>query len=533
MDTLVLTNARFYTFNPAQPIVERLVIQGRKIIASGSTNEVSQDSFPGAKIADLRGMTVLPAFTDSHIHLLEFGLSLCRIACETPTKHECIQRVRERTKKSPAGKWVLGHGWNHNIWTDGSPDKLDLDSFSVDNPIYLTHKSLHSGWANSVALNAAGISRNSPDPQGGLIGRFADGEPNGLIYEGAMRLVENAIPKPDEIEREAALSAAQVELHRFGISSVHDFDNWGCYETLSKMETEGNLKLRVVKNIPFPNLDQVIENGIKSGSGSELLSFGWLKLFADGALGPQTAAMLSPYQGSESSGILLLDSEEIIEIGQKAMSAGISLAVHAIGDRANREVLNGYAQLLEGGCFSNLTLKPRSEHVQLINPEDIPRLVRMGVTASMQPIHAVSDRDMADRYWGNRCDYAYAWNTVLQTGANLIFGSDAPVESPNPFWGFYAAISRSSVGTEASRSAWTPHQRINLNDALTAYITQPHLAAHPGFKSGRLQEGYFADLAVLPSDLFTLPEEEIASTVPAATMVNGEWVSMRSLEIKY
>jgi hypothetical protein len=151
----------------------------------------------------------------------------------------------------------------------------------------------------------------------------------------------------------------------------------------------------------------------------------------------------------------------------------------------------------------------------------------------MQPIHAVSDRDMADRYWGDRCDYAYAWNTVLQTGANLIFGSDAPVESPNPFWGFYAAISRSSVGTEASRSAWTPHQRINLNDALTAYITQPHLAAHPGFKSGRLQEGYFADLAVLPSDLFTLPEEEIASTVPAATMVNGEWVSMRSLEIKY
>ena len=216
----------------------------------------------------------------------------------------------------------MGHGWNHNIWTDGSPEKQQLDHFSPNNPIYLTHKSLHSGWANSAALKAAGISKNSSDPQGGLIGRYADGEPNGLVYEGAMRLVENAIPKPDESEREAALIAAQTELQRFGISGVHDFDNWDCYETLARMEKEGNLKLRVVKNIPFPNLEQAIEAGIKSGNGSEMLSFGWLKLFADGALGPQTAAILSPYSGSDSKGMLLLDSEMLIEIGQKAMPRG-------------------------------------------------------------------------------------------------------------------------------------------------------------------------------------------------------------------
>lgn len=532
MDTLVLTNARFHTFNPAQPLAERLVIRGSKIIAVGNDRDISPESFFGAKVTDLGGMTVLPSFTDSHIHMLEYGLSLRRVACETSTKHECIQRVRERVEKTPAGQWVLGHGWDHNIWADGFPDKLDLDSFSPNRPIYLTHKSLHSGWANSAALNAAGISRNSPDPQGGLIGRFADGEPNGLVYEGAMRLVENAIPKPDDIERETALNAAQAKLHRFGISSVHDFDGWSCYETLSKMETEGNLKLRVVKNIPFPNLDQAIATGIKSGSGSELLSFGWLKLFADGALGPQTAAMLAPYLGSKSTGMLLLDSEEIIETGQKAMSAGISLAVHAIGDRAIREVLNGYAQLFERDYFSKLALKPRIEHVQLISPDDMPRLARMGVTASMQPIHAVSDRDMADRYWGDRCGHAYAWNSVLQTGVNLIFGSDAPVESPNPFWGLFAAVSRSSSGADESRSVWTAHQRINLNDALAAYITQPHLAARPGHKTGRLQENYTADLVVLPSDPFSSQDNEIAAIKPAATMVNGEWVFMQPLEIQ-
>jgi predicted amidohydrolase YtcJ len=533
METLVLTNARFHTFNPAIPIAERLVIRDGKIIAAGSEDEISEDDFPGTKVTDLGGKSVLPAFTDSHIHLMEYGLSLRRVACETGTKSECIQRVRERLTETRSGKWVLGHGWNHNIWADGLPEKQDLDNFSPENPIYLTHKSLHSAWVNSPALNAAGITRDTPDPQGGLIGRYPTGEPNGLLYEGAMRLVESAIPKPDEAEREAALNAAQIELHRFGITSAHDFDGWECYETLAKMEAEGSLKLRVVKNIPYPNLNQAIELGLKSGDGSEMLGFGWLKLFADGALGPQTAAMLAPYEGMASYGMLMLDSEEIIETGQKAMSAGISLAVHAIGDRANREVLNGYAQLFDNQFFAKAALKPRIEHVQLIAPEDIPQFARLGVTASMQPIHAVSDRDMADRYWGDRCSHAYPWNSLVQFGATLIFGSDAPVESPNPFWGLFAAVSRSSLGNEVNRSAWTPDQRVSLSNALEAFITQPHLAARPGQKAGRLQESYSADLVVLPNDPFSISEGEIASIMPTATMVNGEWVFLKPFGIQY
>ena len=252
-----------------------------------------------------------------------------------------------------------------------------------------------------------------------------------------------------------------------------------------------------------------------------MLSFGWLKLFADGALGPQTAAMLAPYAGLDSNGMLFLDSEEIIEIGQKALAAGISLAVHAIGDRANREVLNGYAQFHKDHLFENSTLRPRIEHVQLIDPQDLPRLAQLGVTASMQPIHAVSDRDMADRYWGERCSSAYAWNSVLQAGATLIFGSDAPVESPNPFWGIFAAISRSSLGDDAPRPAWTAHQRISLKDALNAYIPQPHLAARPNQKGGRLQEGFSADLAIYADDPFNDTRKCVCR--PQTRRNHGEW----------
>jgi predicted amidohydrolase YtcJ len=532
METLVLINSKIYTFDPQKPIAERLVIQKDKIIGACTASEIPLDSFPNTKVIDLHGMTVMPGFTDSHIHLLQYGLSLRRVNCETPTKAECIQRVLDRVEKTANEKWILGHGWNHNVWPEGMPDKRDLDRISSENPVYLTHKSLHSAWLNSAALNASGIIRDSSDPEDGLIGRYPDGEPNGILYESAMQLAEKAIPMPDAADKEAALKTAQNELIQLGITTLHDFDGWDCYDSLSKMETEGSLKLRITKNIPFINLDQVIEADIKSGSGSELIKFGWLKLFADGALGPQTAAMIEPYEGSDSTGMLFLDSEDIIEIGQKAMTAGISLAVHAIGDKSNREVLNGYAQLNKDHYFQKTALKPRIEHVQLIKPEDISKFVQNGITASMQPIHAVSDRDMADRYWGKRNSHSYAWNSLLTSGAQLIFGSDAPVDSPNPFWGLFAAISRSSSGNGAPRTSWTPSQKITLNQTLKAYIVTPHLTAHPNELGGRLQPGYPADLVVLPKEIFKISEKEIASLLPSGTMINGQWVFGSSFEIQ-
>jgi predicted amidohydrolase YtcJ len=528
MNTRILTNCKVYTFNPRQPIVEALAIQDGRILAAGSRADIAALSDSSTIIEDLGGQVILPALTDAHIHLLEYGFSLMRVNCETITRAECLQRVRERVSQTQSGQWVLGHGWNHNIWPESSGDKAMLDAFSPEHPVYLTHKSLHSGWANSAALQLAGIHQDSPDPQGGVFQRDQNGQLTGILLESAMRVVESVIPHPDQPTRIEALSQAQQSLLAYGITSVHDFDPWDAYTALAAMQNSRQLTLRVIKGIPLPNLDEAIAAGLKSGQGSSHLRIGWLKLFADGALGPQTAAMLAPYQGSTSTGMLFIEGEDIVKVGRKALPHGISLAVHAIGDRANHEIINGYAQLDEMGLLKEAALPARIEHVQLIDPQDIPRLAAHGITASMQPIHAISDRHMADRYWGERSQYAYAWQSVAAGGSQLIFGSDAPVESPNPYWGIFAAATRKPLNPQEKLDSWYPQQCLPIADALAAYITQPQAAAGQADQLGLIQRGAIADLVSFTTDPFATPAENFAKILPQATMVDGEWVFTRT-----
>jgi hypothetical protein len=323
---------------------------------------------------------------------------------------------------------------------------------------------------------------------------------------------------------------AQQRLFGYGITSVHDFDIWDCYTALQAMQAAEQLKLRVMKSIPLPELDNAIQAGLTSGSGSEQLSISWLKLFADGALGPQTAAMLDAFEGSDSTGMLFLSSKDVEEIGRKALTKGISLAIHAIGDRANRQVIDGYAKLAEADLLSRTALPVRIEHVQLIADEDIKRMAALGIIASMQPIHAPSDRLIGDKYWGDRCRNAYAWLTVKSGGIDIIFGSDAPVESPNPYWGIYAALTRKSPIVEDGLDSWYPELCLNRSDAFSAYITQPQAVAGKGNILGRIQNGYRADLVVLPEDPFEIAENDLINLSPSATMVNGEWVFQKSAE---
>jgi predicted amidohydrolase YtcJ len=519
----ILTNCRIYTFNPLQPIAQALAIQAGKITAVGSHADIIALAGKNTIVEDLQGSVILPALTDAHIHLLEYGLSLQRIDCETDTRAECLQRIRERVDQSHNDQWVLGHGWNHNTWPEGIGNKEMLDAISPEQPIYLTHKSLHSAWANTAALKRAGINEDSPNPAGGQFLRDQDGRLTGILLEGAMRVLEDAIPRPDQTARMNALLNAQQSMLKFGITSVHDFDPWDCYTALSVLEENHQLILRVMKGIPQPNLDEVIQSGLRSGSGSQHLALSWLKLFADGALGPQTAAMLAPYEQSDSSGMLFLESEDIVDIGQKALRHGISLAVHAIGDRANREVINGYAQLSEMTLLQKASLPVRIEHVQLIASQDIARLASLGITASMQPIHAISDRKMADKHWGDRCRNAYAWQSVKTGGAKLVFGSDAPVESPNPFWGIFAAVTRKPLHPQEKVESWQPHQCLSIADALSAYITQPQEISGNSSHLGKLQKGYLADLVQFHTDPFKA-DRAISQVLPVATMVDGEWV---------
>ena len=477
----------------------------------------------------MQGQTILPGLTDAHIHLQHYALSLQRVNCETATRRECLQRVQERARHTPPGEWVLGHGWNQNVWPEGFGSAVDLDAVAPDQPVYLTAKSLHASWANSAALRLAGLSDSSPDPTGGRLGRDEAGHLNGILFESAMGLVEAVIPEPGLEQVVSAINVAQSMLWKMGITSVHDFDRRLCFQALQVLHERGELGLHVLKSIPLEDLQLALDLGLRSGFGDDWLKIGPLKLFADGALGPQTAAMLQPFEGSsDNRGMLFMDSEEVLELGRKAAAGGYNLAVHAIGDRAVHEVLQGIEQLrlFEPGipALANRKLRHRIEHVQLIHPDDSARLAELGVVASMQPIHATSDIDIADRYWGSRSATSYAWKLQLDHGARLAFGSDAPVESPNPFLGLHAAVTRQRISGEPGPEGWIPAQKIGLLQALQGFTSGAAYAAGWEDRLGSLKPGFFADLIVLDRDPFKVPAAELHTLAPNAVMLAGRWV---------
>ena len=525
MKKRILTNAQLYSFDRDSPHSDTVVIEEGRISAIGKASDLIPQFSKGATIEDLRRAILMPSFTDSHIHLLAYGLSLQHVNGGAPTKQICLHQIANRVKKTNPGKWIVGHGWNHNIWANGYGSKEDLDKLSTLHPIYLTHKSLHSGWANSSALEIAGINRLSPDPERGTIQRDKSGEPTGILIEGAVDMVESVIPELDKSDREAAILEAQTALHQYGITAVHDFDPWTVYETINDLHKNNKLSLRITKGIPEPFLDQAIEGKLRSGIGNDWLKIGWLKLFSDGALGSQTAAMISPYENSQSLGMLFLSHADVIAYGEKALPNGIGLAVHAIGDRANQEVLLAMSDLNKKGLLKIPSLRSRIEHVQLIKEEHFQMFPSNRIVASMQPIHASSDIKMAESNWGKRCSNSYAWRSLLQFGTQMIFGSDAPVESPNPFHGLHAAVTRKQLGDLSKNlSSWIPKQCIGLHDALKAYISIPPIVGGFGEKIGKIKIGFEADFVLLSTDFFKIADDDIQFALPLATMVNGNWV---------
>ncbi len=526
MKLFLLYNAIFYTLNPAQPTVQALAVGDGKIVAAGTVEEAETALPAGAPRINLNGLTVLPGLTDSHLHLQHYALALQYVDCETPTRAECLLRVQHKAKSTPPQNWIRGHGWNQNVWEEGFGNAHLLDQVAPHHPVYLTAKSLHAAWVNSLALQAAGIDHNTPDPPDGRIQRDESGNPTGILFESAMGLVEKVIPEATLPQVRQAIEDAQLHLWGMGLTGVHDFDRRTCFMALQELEQAGRLKLRVVKSIPLENLKEAVEVGLRSGFGSQWLRIGSLKCFADGALGPQTAAMLQPYEGNASeSGILFLDSEEIVEIGQRAAASGLSLAIHAIGDRANHEVLKAYAQLRQ---FEKQEARPhlrhRIEHVQVLHPDHLSLLAQYDIIASMQPIHATSDMDIADRHWGKRARFAYAFQTLAGLGTRLTFGSDAPVESPNPFWGIHAAVTRQRHSGYPTPDGWYPQERLSLQQALEAYTINPAYTAGRERELGKLQPGYYADLIVLEEDPFYTPPERLYELRPLRTMIAGEWV---------
>ncbi len=536
----LLYNARIHTQNPKQPVASAILIDRERIVALGDVNDLF-NQYPRAEGRNMGGRVILPGLTDAHIHIQHYSLGLQKIDCETSTKEACLRRVEERAKQAKPGEWILGHGWNQNVWGTNPPLPMgeglgvresawptaqDLDTIAPANPVYLTAKSMHAAWANTKALQLANITASTPDPQNGQIQRDAKGSATGILLETAMDLVSRVIPEPTVEEIANAIEGAQPILWKMGLTGIHDFDRRESFMALQLLRSQNRLKLRVLKNIPVELLEEAHALGLRGGFGDDMLRIGNVKVFMDGALGPHTAAMFQPYIGEENNrGILNMDGEELFEHGRKAAGVGLGMTVHAIGDRANHEVLNAYEQLRNYETENRLSpLRHRIEHVQVIHPDDAPRLGKLDVVASMQPIHATSDMLMADQFWGERSRLAYAWRTQLDFGARLAFGSDAPVESPNPFWGLHAAITRRRADGSPSPEGWYPEQKLTFAEALHGYTLGPAYIAYMEHRLGRLAPNHLADLIVLDKDPFTCDPDELLSMQSSATMVGGEWV---------
>jgi predicted amidohydrolase YtcJ len=526
---IILKNARIYTQDPDQPFAEALTIDNNRFIACGSNQDMVKYEATGAIIEDAQGAFIIPGLTDAHIHLEEYAAFLAKVDCETPTRQECLDRVAKKAKVTPKGQWILGHGWNQHSWQEGFGNATMLDSISSEHPIYLTAKSLHAGWCNSLALRIMGIDAHTPDPSGGKFGRDDQGNPDGILFEYAMNVLEQHLPQKSQQQTIDEINAAQKQLWQYGITGIHDFDGKTCYQALQTLHKDRRLSLRVLKSIRKEDLTDWIRAGLVTGFGDNMLRIGSVKLFADGALGPRTAAMFSPYQNEpENSGMLFLTSQQVLETGMLAVQSGVSLAIHAIGDRANHEVLDGYALLREFEKKNNLPLgRHRMEHVQVLYPEDIARLHELKIIASVQPIHIPSDFLAADRWWGDRAAFAYAFRSLLDSGTALAFGSDAPVESPNPFWGLHAAVNRTRWDGEPSSDGWHPEQKLTLAESLHGFTIGTAYAAGAEDHLGRIMPGYLADLVVLPQNPFEVDAQSLRDMQPLATMVDGKWVWKR------
>jgi len=430
------------------------------------------------------------------------------------TVEEALDRLAERARELPEGRWLIGGRFDKNLWGRW-PTAAELDRATGSRPAALRSRDGHARWLNSAALQAAGIGRDAEAPAGGEIERGADGVPTGILKENANALVERVIPDPSADECLAAVRLGQSEAWRRGVTALEDLEQASARDAFRLLHDRGELGLRVDMGIPRGDLAEAIAAGRRTGDGDEWLRTGHCKFFADGALGSQTAALEQPYEGSDGRGILTIEPATLSREVARAAVAGIAVAVHAIGDRAVRIALDA----IEPTRRAQPALRQRVEHVQLVREQDLPRFGRLRVVASMQPIHATSDRDLVDRYWGHqRAPRAYPWRTLARGGAVLAFGSDAPVEPIDPLLGIHAAVSRQRPG---DADPWHPEQALTLDEALAGYAAGVAYATRREHERGVLAAGMLCDATILDRDLAALPPREWLGAKVIGTVTGG------------
>lgn len=530
--TQVLANGNIHTMDKRWPRVQALALAGDKIAAVGDNASMTALLGPGGRTVDLHGRTVTPGLIDAHLHFLSFGLSLQRIdLIATPSLQAVQERVAAAAAQTPAGEWLLGRGWDQSLWPGAAfPTFAELDAVTTAHPVFLRRKCGHAAWANSRTLELAGITAGTPDPDGGEIERDpATGAPTGILKETAIDLVDRLLAIPSEEQAVAAVRTAMQTVHRMGITGVHNMEDRNALTAFQRLRERGELQLRLLQQIPEADMDAALQLGLRSGFGDEWIRIGAVKIFSDGSLGARSALMIDAYEGEPGNlGIAVASAPHLKQQIDKAARAGLAVHIHAIGDQANRNVLDAIEATRRAGV--GLHLRHRIEHAQVLHPQDLPRFAALGVIASMQPIHCTQDMVLAERHWGaQRCRLAYAWSSLLSSGAMLAFGSDAPVETPDVLQGIYAAVARRRPDGAPGPDGWVPEECVSVVEAVYAYTMGAAYAAGEEATKGSLTPGKVADLTVLDEDIFSVPAQGLLETAIQATMVGGQFVYEKSL----
>ena len=481
-------------------------------------------------MTDLEGNTVLPGLIEGHMHISNLGENHLKLDCYFKSKEDILEMVRQAAEAAEPGQWIQGSGWLDTLWDEpGFPTKEELDAVAPDNPVYLLRADNHMGWFNSMALELAGITKDTPEPQGGQILKTDDGELLGCLTDNAAVMVINIIPAWSAEEQKNAILMAQEELFSYGFTSAMDAGTKVNYlQHYEDLYESGELKLRIyamplISSTDSAEADYIRENGPVSGLYDDHLSILGVKVLGDGALGSRGSALLEDYSDDPGNrGSYRFTDEEIYDIMSLAYNNGYQIAYHAIGDGTNHQVLNAYERVMEENPREDARL--RIEHFQIITAEDMQRALDMGILPAMQFTHATSDSNMAeDRIGSERIKTAYAWRTVLDAGSIIIGGSDAPVEKVNPFHGLYAGVTRMTRAGEPE-GGWYPEQKVTQEEALRAFTIWAAYGQFEEDLKGSLEPGKLADFIIIDRDYMTCPEADIKDIQVLATYVGNELV---------
>ena len=525
---LILRNGVFFTVNETQPTVQAIAVRGDRILAVGTDEEIERYSGEATRIIDVEGRFGCPGFNDAHLHLVSGGKSMMEVDLVGAGSVEEIQRrVLRKLYRLPPGTWLTGRGWDQTLLPDKRwPTKRILDRIAPNVPIFLRRVCGHAALVNSKALTIAGITAETPDPPGGeIVKNPATGRPTGILKEGAMDLVAQYIPPSSEEVILAAVEAALAEARRLGVTSVQDNTSADMLEVYQQLLDEDKLTCRISEWPPLQE-DLTEYKKLRNRYDGPMLRFGLLKGFSDGSMGSRTAAFFEPYSDDPSTyGIPQMTQEALNRLVLRADGEGFQIGIHAIGSRGNRMVLDAYAlaRKINGARDS----RHRIEHAQVLTEADLPRFEELGVMASMQPSHCISDMRWAEERIGReRCRYAYAWKSLKNSGAVLAFGTDWPVESLNPMLGLYAAVTRRDTLGYPPRG-WFPQERLTMEEAIEAYTLGSAYAEFMEKEKGSLEPGKLADVVILDRNLLSVSPSQILKTRVVYTIVGGKIVYQR------